>query len=206
MQENQKKRQEIVDEVITSNPQASKAELSKMINTRLRELLPEAEPLVPLRLEDKITDGVRYQAEQIAKRKELVVRFVRPGKPKLKGAFINFEANTIKNVMARSNPVGALVAFRIGPDIFFGWSKYYKPVRDENGKITAGETEPFTKKGATLIAIMRALTDGVVGDAAGYYKTSAGAPLPKCISKEVDSFATRALKYYKSKFKNLDLL
>jgi len=196
MEKSQNKRQEIVDEVIASNPQASKAELSKMINERLRKLLPKAEPLVPLRLEDKVTAGIRYQAEQIARRKELVVRFVRPGKPKLKGAVVNFEANTIKKIHARTDPIGALVAFREGAEILFGWSKYYK----------AKEDVPFTKKNATLIAIMRALTDGVVPDAAGYYKTSAGSALPKCISKEVDNFATRALKYYKSKFKNLDLM
>ncbi len=196
MQKNQQKRKEIVERIIMGNPQASKEELSKMINEGLRELQPPAEPLVPLGLEDKITDDIRQQAEQIARRKELVVKFVRPGKPKLKGAVVNFEANTIKKVYVRSDPIGAVVAFKNGPKLFFGWSKYYK----------AKENVPFTKRSATLIAIMRALTDSVIPDAAGFYKTPSGTALPKCISKEVDNFATRALKYFRSKFENLDLM
>jgi len=202
------KHADIVAEVKAENPAADSRELSKLINDRIRatEDTNDAPILEPLNPTEPLTPRIKGQAENISKRKQLMVEFVRPKGRKILGATVNFVSGKIDEVTARKAPVGALVAFLEGDEIVVGWSKYYKPVRDEKGSITTGETAPFTKRDATIIAIMRALTDIIKGNSAGYYETGAGRALPRAINKALEPFARRASAYFKGEFKNLDFV
>lgn len=202
------KHADIVAEVKAENPAAEPKELAKLVNDRIRsENGSKTKPvLAPLNPSSELSPSIRGQAENISERDKLMVEFIRPKGEVVLGAKVNFVSGDIKKVTGRKAPVGALVAFTQGPKIMVGWSKYYKPVRDNDGKITTGETEPFTKKDATLIAIMRALTDGIKGNVAGYYETSSGRALPRAINKAIDPFAKRAAAYFKREFENLDFI
>jgi len=194
---------DIVAEVKAENPQAENGELAKLINDRLKaaNLTKEREKpvLEPVNTSQQLTGQLKGQAENISKRKNLMVQFVRPKGTKTIGATINFMADDvrkIKKIVARKSPVGALVAFLDGPDIIIGWSKRHP----------SEETEPFTKKDATLIAIMRGLTDGIKANEAGFYETSSGRALPRAINKAVETFAKRASAYFKGEFRNIEFI
>ena len=188
---------EIVEKVKQANPTASNSDLAKLISSEIKLGLPKPEPLVPMNTGKEITEEIRFFAKNVAqRRKGLLVQFVRPGQPKLIGANVNLQAGTINNIYSKQPPVGALVAFMNGIDIFIGWSKYNQ----------AHEVVAFTKRDATLIGIMRALTDGLKPGPDGCYVTREGIAVPSIINKAVEPFASRAAAYFKCAVKNVDFV
>jgi len=193
------KHSDIVAEVRLENPAANNGELAKLVNERIRALEGRSDKpvLEPINTTVELSPQVKAHAENVAQRKNILIQFVRPKGRKIIGANVNFVSEDIKKIFARKAPVGALVAFRDGADIVVGWSKRHN----------TEEPAPFMKKDATLIAIMRGLTDGIKGNPIGFYETSSGRALPRAINKALDGFATRALAYFKKgEFKNLELI
>jgi len=190
------KQSDVVAEVKAENPQADNKELAKLVSDRLKALngTDENKPVLePINTTTALSGSIREQAEKISKRRNLIIQFVRPKGTKTIGATVNFVTNEINKITSRKAPIGALVAFLDGKDVIIGWSKRH----------STEETEPFMKKDATLIAVMRGLTDGIRANNAGFYETSSGRALPRSINKAVDRFAERASAYFKSGFKNV---
>lgn len=206
MEKKQLRYREVITRVKRDNLSANNNELSRLIADEIKKAMPadEGELLEPMNTTNKITDKIRAQAGDISNRKKgLLVQFVRAKKPELISAAINLQTGKIAKVYSKSPPIGALVAFADGPDILFGWSKY-NFAKDENG--VQLEKEPFTKKDATLIAIMRALTDGVKGSGNGYFVTNSDVIIPKVIDKETGSFVARTLAYFNGQLKNVSFI
>ena len=196
MEKKQSRYHRIIARVKKDNPSVNNSELSKLIANEIKKVMPvdKGEPLEPMNTTNKITDPIRTQANNISgRRKGLLVQFIRSKRPELVGAVINLQAGKIDKVYSKSPPIGALVAFTDGPEIVLGWSKYNK----------AKEVAAFTKKDATLIAIVRALTDGVKDNGNGCYVTSSDVIIPKAIDKEINAFAARASTYFGGSFRNV---
>lgn len=138
----------------------------------------------------KITDKIRAEAKSLQEGGIFISKFVRLSEPKLSKVSVCIDSNCLSKTFAKGTPVGVLVAFLKERKILVGWSVYNRN----------HEVVPFTKKDATRIAILRALTDGILttkSDSGRYILlTKSDAHIPEVIGKEFPEFLTRARKYY----------
>lgn len=160
------------------------------------------EPL-GIKIDKEITDkAVDILKGHGTKENRLLVRYVRD-----EGAFVRVvskEGDAIKTYTKKDKgePYGALVAFKLGNDVYVGWSKRNCGyVIGENPKTkkkiwVAEEPLCFTKKDALWVAILRALTDTICKDDGSPYKMSKGTPIPRQIARKLDAFIARTKKYF----------
>ena len=138
----------------------------------------------------KITDEIRTEAKSLQEGGIFISKFVRFSEPVLSKVSVCIDSNCLSKTFTKGKPVGVLVAFLKERKILIGWSVYNKN----------HEVVPFTKKDATRIAILRALTDGILttkSDSGGHILlTKSDAHIPGVIGKEFSKFLTRARKYY----------
>lgn len=138
----------------------------------------------------KITDEIRAEASSLQEGGILLSEFVRDSEPKLSKVSVCIDNNCLYKTFAKGKPIGVLVAFLKNRKILVGWSFYNKN----------HEVIPFTKKDAVRIAILRALTDGILTTESSSGRPSAftqsDTHVPKVIGKELPKFIDRARKYY----------
>ncbi len=181
-----------IETVVQGVKSTIKPELwNKVIKERVKALR-KSESVVnePENTFGKITDEVRLEAKTLQKGGIFISKFTRLSEPVLDKISVCIDSKCLSKTFIKGMPIGVLVAFLKDRKILIGWSVYNKN----------HETAVFTKKDAIRIAILRALTDGILTTKSDSGRdillTKSDTHIPKAIGKEFTKFLIRARKYY----------
>jgi hypothetical protein len=95
---------------------------------------------------------------------------------------------------SKGEPRGIIVAFKYGKKTLIGWSKWNEGA-EENGKPL--EMRRFTRSDSLRVAMARAFEDTILLKKKGYFMKETGRPVPKTVTRDMASFISRAVRYFK---------